>query len=92
MTVVYNAGGDQVNAATNVGRANLPPARYVQPLSSGILIRRPIDLPAKEVYFLCFGVHDLASDRVEAVESPVCGLKSLQAMIQAARRSAPPRQ
>ena len=82
--IVYDAEGNMVNSATRVGHLTLPAERYAQLLEHGLPFHQSIDVPQKGEYFLRFGVHDLTSDRVGAVEIPIAGLQSRQAMTAAA--------
>ncbi len=90
--LVYNAGGDVVNTKTRLGQFVLPPDRYQQLLAHGLAASQSIDVPVKGTYFIRIGMHDPASNRVGAVEIPLSGLKSLQSMIAATRRSTPANQ
>jgi VWFA-related protein len=86
--VVYNAGGDVVNTITREVRFNLRPARYANLLAHGLSGSGVIDVPAKGTYFIRVGMRDPASNHVGAVEIPVAGLKSRQAMIVAGAKTA----
>ena len=90
--IVYDAEGNMVNSATRVGHLTLPAERYAQLLEHGLPFHQSIDVPQKGEYFLRFGVHDLTSDRVGAVEIPIAGLQSRQAMTAAASQTAPAQQ
>ena len=73
--MVYNADGDEVmNSASKEVSPILPPAVYQSMLKGGANARQEIDVPANGEYFLRIGVHDLASDRVGAIEIPVSSI------------------
>ncbi len=66
---VYDAGNGQLlNSSIMVNRPNLPPSRYQSVLKGGALLRQIIDVPSKGDYILRIGVHDVATDRVGAIE------------------------
>jgi len=88
VAIVYDAEGNLVNSATRVGHLTLPEERYAQLLERGLPFHQSIDVPQKGEYFLRFGVHDLASDRVGAVEIPIDALQSRQAMTGSAGQTA----
>lgn len=77
-TFLYDADGELVNSVDNALKLNLTADRYAQLASHGLMARLTIEAPVKGEYFLRMGVHDLASDRVGAIEIPVAGLKSWQ--------------
>jgi hypothetical protein len=79
VALVYDAEGELVNSATRVGHLTLPAERYAQLLERGLPFSQSIEVPEKGEYFLRFGVHDVMSDRVGAIEIPVATLKSQQA-------------
>jgi VWFA-related protein len=72
---VYNADGDEiVNSASKEAHLVLTPAVYQSMLKNGAVSRDEIDVPAKGDYFLRIAVHDLASDRVGAIEVPTASI------------------
>jgi VWFA-related protein len=75
ISVVYDPDGKGMNLCANTMHADLSAAQYVAMLKSGIRLRQEIDAPAKGSYFLRIGVHDLASDRVGALELPLSAVK-----------------
>jgi hypothetical protein len=54
----------------------LPPAVYRSMLKGGANAHLEIDVPATGEYFLRIAVHDLASDRVGAIEVPTSSIVS----------------
>jgi VWFA-related protein len=87
--LVYNDKGEVVNTKTRIGHFSLPPDRYADLLAHGLAASQSIDVPVKGDYFIRIGMHDPASNRIGAVEIPVAGLRSKQAMIAASTRIAP---
>lgn len=88
MVLVYNGSGDVVNTVTRRMQFNLDPAHYADVLAHGLTGSGFIDVPVKETYFIRIGMRDPASNHIGAVEIPVDGLKSRQAMIQAGNKTA----
>jgi len=72
--LVYNADGNIVNSTATVLRPSLTPAQYASMLQSGAVTSQEIAVPAKGDFFLRIAVHDLASDRVGAVEVPLSSI------------------
>ena len=75
ISVVYNPDGKAMNLCANTMHADLSATQYVAMLKSGIRLRQEIDAPARGSYFLRIGIHDLASDRVGALEIPLSAIK-----------------
>jgi VWFA-related protein len=74
---VYNADGDEiVNSVSTTISPILPPTVYRSMLRGGANASQQIDVPATGDYFLRIGVHDLASDRVGAIEVPTASIAS----------------
>ena len=72
---VYNADGDEiVNSVSTTVSPILPPAVYRSMLRTGANAIQQIDVPATGDYFLRIAVHDLASDRVGAIEVPTASI------------------
>ncbi|MGP8261130.1 MAG: VWA domain-containing protein [Acidobacteriaceae bacterium] len=72
---VYNADGDEiVNSVSTTISPILPPAVYRSMLRGGANASQQIDVPATGDYFLRIAVHDLASDRVGAIEVPTASI------------------
>jgi VWFA-related protein len=72
---VYNAGGDEiVNSVSTTVSPILPPTVYRSMLKTGANASQQIDVPATGEYFLRIAVHDLASDRVGAIEVPTVSI------------------
>ena len=73
---VYNAGGDEiVNSVSTIISPILPPTVYRSMLRGGANASQQIDVPATGDYFLRIAVHDLASDRVGAIEVPTATIE-----------------
>jgi hypothetical protein len=73
--MVYNADGDEVvNSASKTVSPILPVAVYQSMLRGGANAHLEIDVPANGDYFLRIAVHDLASDRVGAIEVPTASV------------------
>lgn len=87
IVLVYNSTGDVVNTMTREVRLNLTPARYADRLAHGLTGNGAIDVPAEGTYFIRIGMRDPVSNHVGAVEIPVDGLKSRQAMIPAGTKT-----
>jgi len=69
---VYNPGdGKLINSNDMAAKPALPPAVYQSMLTGGVKVHQDIDLPATGQYILRVGVHDIATDRVGAIEIPV---------------------
>ena len=72
---VYNADGDEiVNSVSTTINPILPPTVYRSMLRGGANAIQQIDVPATGDYFLRIAVHDLASDRVGAIEVPTASI------------------
>jgi VWFA-related protein len=72
---VYNADGDEiVNSVSTTVSPILPPTVYRSMLRTGANASQQIDVPATGDYFLRIAVHDLASDRVGAIEVPTASI------------------
>jgi VWFA-related protein len=72
---VYNADGDEiVNSVSTTISPILPPTVYRSMLRTGANASQQIDVPATGDYFLRIAVHDLASDRVGAIEVPTSSI------------------
>jgi VWFA-related protein len=72
---VYNADGDEiVNSVSTTVSPILPPTVYRSMLRTGANASQQIDVPATGDYFLRIAVHDLASDRVGAIEVPTSSI------------------
>jgi VWFA-related protein len=72
---VYNADGDEiVNSVSTTISPILPPTVYRSMLRGGANASQQIDVPATGDYFLRIAVHDLASDRVGAIEVPTASI------------------
>ena len=71
IVLIYNQEGVLVNSATSVIKANLSTEAFDKLLTIGVQYKQPISVPIKGTYYLRVGIHDLASNRVGAVEIPV---------------------
>jgi VWFA-related protein len=73
--LVYNADGDVVlNSASKTVSPILPPTVYQSMQRGGANAHQEIAVPATGNYFLRIAVHDLASDRVGAIEIPTASI------------------
>jgi VWFA-related protein len=70
-TLVFDQTGDGVNSLLTTVSLNLSEAEYRKLLTDGLHARQEIAVPVKGNYFLRVGVHDVASDRIGALEIPV---------------------
>jgi VWFA-related protein len=70
-TLVFDQTGDGVNSLLTTVSLNLSEAEYRKLLTDGLHARQEIAVPVKGNYFLRVGVHDIASDRIGALEVPV---------------------
>ena len=77
ITFVYDADGILFNTQTGRLTADIPASRFAALLQSGIRFRQEISVPVKGEYFLRIGVHDMATNRVGAVEVPVYAVSKL---------------
>jgi VWFA-related protein len=75
--LVYNQDGVVVNSATSLIKANLSTEAFDKLLKLGVQFQQPISVPVKGTYYLRVGIHDIASNRVGAVEIPVISIKNL---------------
>lgn len=71
VTVVYDQTGNRVNSLITTAVLNVSEAHYLKLLQIGLAARQEIAVPVKGNYFLRVGVHDVASDRIGALEIPV---------------------
>jgi VWFA-related protein len=71
VTIVYDQTGDRVNSLITRAALNLGEAQYRKLLADGLPVRQQIAVPVKGNYFMRIGVHDVASDRIGALEIPV---------------------
>jgi hypothetical protein len=84
VTNVYNANGEVMNIARVRAARDVDNDQYNAILRGGLQFRQEISAPVKGQTFLRIGLHDLASDRVGAVEIPVATLAKLPPMPAAA--------
>jgi len=71
VTLVYDQFGHRVNSLLSTAQLNLNEDSYRKLLAEGLIARQQIAVPVKGNYFLRVGVHDVASDRIGALEIPV---------------------
>ena len=74
---VYDADGVLFNTQAGRLAADIPASRFAALLQTGLRFRQEISVPVKGEYFLRIGVHDLATNRVGAVEVPVYAVSRL---------------
>jgi VWFA-related protein len=72
--MVYDADGKLVNTASKQVRPVLTAAAYQSMLKDGAVAHEVIDVPAHGEYWLRIGVHDLANDKVGALEVATSGI------------------
>lgn len=81
---VYDANGVLINTQDNRFEARVKPENYAALQKPGnhpeFQYRQDISVPAKGEYYLRLGIHDVASDRVGAVELPIAAVSSLPAL------------
>ncbi|HEY1767292.1 MAG TPA: VWA domain-containing protein [Terracidiphilus sp.] len=71
VTLVFDQSGNQVNSLLTTAELNVNDAHYRRILASGLGAQQQIAVPVKGNYFLRVGVHDVASNRIGALEIPV---------------------
>jgi hypothetical protein len=71
VSLVYDQFGHRVNSLLSTAQLNLSEDSYRKLLTGGLIVRQQIAVPVKGNYFLRVGVHDVASDRIGALEIPV---------------------
>jgi VWFA-related protein len=72
--MVYDADGKLVSTASKQVRPVVTAAAYQSMLKDGAVAHEAIDVPAHGEYWLRVGVHDLANDKVGALEVPTSSL------------------
>jgi hypothetical protein len=77
--MVYDADGKLVNTASKQVRPVVSEAAYASMQKDGAVAHEEVDVPAKGEYWLRVGVHDLASDKVGAVEVPTAAIAGVDA-------------
>ncbi len=70
LLVAYDDDGNRINYLSNSFQLNFDAKQYAQAMTSGILARIPLDVPAGR-YYLRIAVHDMASGNVGSLEVPV---------------------
>jgi hypothetical protein len=73
----YDADGNVIVENVTATHASLTAADVTRLRNGGIQLHEQISVPVKGAYFLRVGVHDLASDRIGAVEVPVAAVRNL---------------
>ena len=84
--MVYDADGKLVNTASKQVRPVLAAAAYQSMLKNGAVAHEEVDVPAHGDYWLRIGVHDLASDKVGALEVPTSDIADAAAVAGAPKR------
>jgi hypothetical protein len=78
---VYDANGVPINTQGNEIKAKINSSYYVasqQPgVHPGFQFVQEISVPVKGEYYLRVGIHDLATDRVGAIELPISAVSQL---------------
>jgi len=77
LTFVYNSEGFLTASTGKRVLADLTPDQYNGMRHSGVRYRQEVSVPVKGEFYLRIGVHDLASDRVGAIEVPVAAINRL---------------
>ncbi len=77
LTFVYDVDGVLVNLANNSLEIKLSTGQYAQALKSNFSYHQQISVPAKGEYYLRIGIHDVAADRMGALEVPVAAAAKL---------------
>lgn len=77
LVFVYNQDGELLNTIGNTTIGNLNPEGYAATLRTGLHFQQQVSVPVKGQYFLRIGVHDIAGDRIGAIEVPVAAVKNL---------------
>jgi VWFA-related protein len=90
VTNIYNTNGEVMNIARVRAARDVDDAQYNAILRGGLQFRQEISAPVKGETFLRIGLHDLASDRVGAVEIPVSTLAKLPPLPAAAGAAVTP--
>ena len=88
-TFVYNGDGEKLITASNRLHTVLTADQYAKLLSGGMAFHQEISVPLKGRYFLRTAIHDLNSDRVDAVEIPVTQVAHLEPLKSVVSSSAP---
>jgi hypothetical protein len=81
--MVYDGDGHLINTVSKQVRPVLSAAAYQSMLKNGAVAHQAVDVPARGDYFLRVGVHDLASNRVGALEVPMSGVSDTAAVASA---------
>jgi VWFA-related protein len=89
VTYVYNSNGDRLNMNRTRATGDIDDAQYAAMQRSGLQFKQEISVPIKGQSFLRIGLHDLASDRVGAVEIPVASVAKLKPVETGAPAAAP---
>ncbi len=84
--MVYDADGKLVNTASKQVRPVLAAAAYQSMLKNGAAAHEEVDVPAHGDYWLRIGVHDLASDKIGALEVPTSDIADAAAVAGAPKR------
>ena len=71
VTLVYDQTGRRVNSLLTTAELDVSEEHYRELLAGGLTAKQEIAIPVKGNYFLRVGVHDVASDRIGALEIPV---------------------
>jgi VWFA-related protein len=70
VAVAYDRDGTRLNTVDKGYKVNLSPEKYDQVMQKGLQIHEEIDLPPGEIH-LRTGIHDIATDRIGALEIPL---------------------
>jgi hypothetical protein len=75
--LVYSAQGALINHLVNQLHASATPQELQRDMQQGIQFHEEISVPAKGDYFLRIVVHDVATDKMGAVEVPIDNVSKL---------------
>jgi VWFA-related protein len=77
VSCLYDQDGRLINIIDDKEGTDISPANFLETLKHGIPWHQEISVPVKGTYYLRIGIHDLASNRVGAVEIPVAAVQNL---------------
>lgn len=83
--LVYSAQGVLVNHLINQLHASATPQEFQQDLQQGLQFHEEISVPVKGDYSLRIVVHDVATDKLGAVEVPIDSVRTLAPLHAAAK-------
>ncbi|MEG9434014.1 VWA domain-containing protein [Terriglobus sp. ADX1] len=75
--LVYSAQGMLMNHLINQLHASATPQEFQQDMQQGLQFHEEISVPAKGDYFLRIVLHDVATDKLGAIEVPIDSVRTL---------------